>query len=399
MQGLVLIEEIRNYFNDNEYKKAMNAIDVYLNEKDLGVYDWILDTYIKCQIKLGLFNEAEKNLEIMIKLFPKFYSPLELATKYAECGKTDKLINCLLNNKFSSIDFFRLAKTCFYQNNHKEAEELFNVFLYRSDDEKSRETARQYLKKIAKYNSDKDVFVETSYAHFKSLGQSLTPGHVIYVDRLREKYEENVLNDDPLKLKRPYMIWKIVDETIYAFPVASVKKSGNDNYLLYHQNYSCCNFDRKLKDRLVCLEKKDVKSIIDKLNPRDYKIIIENMYYSTCFCKEPLKKEIKIFMETFARTIRAEQYDIMRLYDYNSQSAKFFFILDFDSKNEIYKVIEVNKLDRESFELKNSEILEMKKGTPILNVYNSTPKQQKDLFEQLSNVYNKNNYKVKTHHF
>ena len=265
------IERIKESYKQKEYSRTLEYLEQYLKIKKFGFYDELFDIYINCQINLGYFENAGKNVNLMNKVFSKFYSEYDLITKYIICGMMDKAKELISNNKLCILDYYYIAKTCFLWGYHEEAKELFNHFLTISNDPHRNKSVKDYLRKIKLYENNKNVFVETDYLNFKKNGNKLEPGHIIYTEKLLDIYKENISSTDPKKEKRPYMIWKIVNDKIYAFPVSSkiYKDSFNILRTKYYPNYT---YDRKVKENLVCIEDKDVIKIIDKVNKKDYRV-------------------------------------------------------------------------------------------------------------------------------
>lgn len=59
-----------------------------------------------------------------------------------------------------------------------------------------------------------------SYVEFLSKGLKLQLGHIVYVSSLRDTYEENLVFTDRDRDVRPYIIFRIEDECLYAYPLS-----------------------------------------------------------------------------------------------------------------------------------------------------------------------------------
>lgn len=273
------ITEIYNNLKNHKFKKALVLISKYLSTKGNGVYDELLDIYIDCQIKLGLFDEAKKNLAIMIEYFPHFYKdrPYELALRYASCCQSKKLKEHLQANNLSEEQCCAIAKSCYENLNFDLAEELFNLLITSSSTEKILKESKEHLRLIKIYKENRNkAFPSQTYGCFKYHGNRLAPGHVVFSSQIREYYDENSnLNTREMK-KCPYMIWKIEGCKIYAFQVTT--KLNGFSYVFSKSNYPTRECDRCLKNRLVCLNEHDITAVIDKITDYDYNKAIESMF-------------------------------------------------------------------------------------------------------------------------
>ena len=286
-----IYQEINENINNHDYYRALSKIEEYLNIATAGITLEILNMYIECQIKLGLFDEAIKNIEILYKYFKK-KDYFDLAIKYAACCKKDKLEEILSQHTFSPKKYFIIAQYCYSNNNIELAEKLFNLAV-NSTNQEIVSKARNKLDIIEAYKQNKDkVFQEQIYGSFKYHKEELKPGHVIMISRLNPDYSEN---KGYQKINWPYMIWRIEESRIYAFPV--VERLDKYRYVIPKENYPGRK-DRCLKDRLVCIDEKYITTIIDKIKENDFNIAIESMYMTIIHTRKGnWTEDTKYFME------------------------------------------------------------------------------------------------------
>ena len=315
-----IYQEINESFNNYDYQRTLSKIEEYINLPNAGITLEILNMYIECQIKLGLFDEATKNIEILYKYFKKkdYY---DLALKYAACCKKDKLEEILSEHTFSPKKYFLIAQYCYSNNNIETAEKLFKLVCYSTDQELASK-AKIKLDLIAS-KKEYEVFQEQKYGCFKYHKEELKPGHVIMISRLDTNYPEN---KGYQKIDWPYMIWRIEGSRIYAFPV--VERLDKYRYVIPKENYPGRK-DRCLKDRLICIDEKYITSVIDKIKENDFNMAIESMYMTIIHTKKGnWTPDTKYFMEKSLEEKGINIGDIIVLC--NSNYIYHYFIFDED---------------------------------------------------------------------
>jgi len=328
-------------YKNNNFKKVIKELEKYMMIPKNGIYDELLDMYIKSLIRMGLYDDALIYIDLMQKCFPNFYSQYTLANRYANCSENEKLEDILRNNQFSNEEYYIIATICFYNGNISLAKTIFEK-LIKLENVGMKYKIKEYLEKIRLFERKADIaFQRQSYSYFKNCGYTLEPGHVIYVSKLRLDYKENWANDDPKKNERPYMIWKIEGDLLYAFPVTT--QSNKYQYTFYSQNYAEQHPDRTLKDRLAVIRQCDITVVDDKINEKDFKEAMLAMYRSTFFsCKGEYPISIKYFMDETLRNMRANIGDVIIVNDFNTHKKIFYFVSDIDELKEKHKVFEID---------------------------------------------------------
>lgn len=377
--ALDALSKIYNKIQNHNFKKALVLIEKYISIKDNGIYDMLLNLYIDCQIKLGLLDEANKNLNLMEQLFPNFYTNYELALKYANCCNLKKLEEILKTNEFKDAEYYMIGRYCFENTSYDLASKIFEFLIKTSTDEKIVNSSTERLRIINIYKNNTNIFPSQMYSCFKYHGNTLEPGHVVLVCKLREEYQENDCFEDSKILNRPYMIWKIVDKKIYAFPITTRKDKFR--YTISKNNYPTRDSDRYLKDRVVCLNIDDVTTVIDKITEEDYNNAIESLCESLCHTqKGNWTKETEYFMITKLQesTIKIGSIIAVTNIEPTIPKQRYFITYDIDEENQQYLTYELNGNNYPQNNPPKTTIID--KEAPITAIYSLCNKQQeKDL--------------------
>lgn len=364
--NIEIIDNIFNSYFDKNYFKTFNLIEEYLCKKNLGIYENLLEIYIDCQIHLGYYEEASKNLLIMGKMFPNYFSDYDMAKLYAKCNDIEKLKQILYSNNFSSREYNNIAVICYFNHNYKIAYEIYNYIISLNNDSNEVERSNDYIKKIKIYQNNPHVFKPSFYSFFKKKGNKLEPGHIVYIEKIRDKYIENQLNTDPKIERRPYMIWRIIDNKIYALAISTQIKNNRAG-IISKKNHLGYNIDRVVKDRLVCIEEQDIREVIDKVETKEYNEIIKGIYSSICLNHDQSKKNTNIFMKTLLSELKINIYDIIIVPDFKTNTKKFYLILEYDKNKHKYKTIELNKINYNCFDIASNQCITISEKVSILN--------------------------------
>ena len=143
-----LIRNIKNFYEQKDYTKALENLEICLNIKGFKLSADLLDIYINCQINLGLLQNADKNVQIMRKKFFKFYTLDDLAIKHMKCGNMDKFNEIITSEKLIPTSYYYIAKQCFLWEHYEEAQKLFTHFIEISTSPYKTKSAKEYLRKI-----------------------------------------------------------------------------------------------------------------------------------------------------------------------------------------------------------------------------------------------------------
>jgi len=357
-----LVENILKCYEERNHEKTIKLLDMYVGSGEFGIYPEIINIYINCQINLGMFEEAFKNLEVMDKIFHDFYSPSKLIVKYILCRKIDKAQEIISKNKLEDLDCYNIGRNYFLNGYYKEAEMYFNYTLENCSNFYKMRVIQEYLRKIKIYQEGIETFKEQSYVHFKSSGQVLEPGHIIYAKKLSDFSNDLEHNSDPKKEKRPYLIWKIIDSKIYAFAISS-QVSKKNSYILYQQDYPNFTYDRRVRDNIVCIDECNVERVLDKLNDKDYRVIIDQLHRIIFFKLNSNDQLQQFFIDITTKKLNTEINDVIAVKGIDLKT-DLYFILDIIENK--YKIIKLYKIDNDKMEIIDNEIKFIDKNIPIL---------------------------------
>lgn len=384
MNVLELVKNIEESYERKNYKVTVKYLNDYFNTKNVGVFDKFLNMYIDCQINLGMYENAKRNTELMKKLFPESYS--NLIIKYIKFDKIDAAKKIIATKKLSASEYYYIATTCFLWEYYDVAKNLFMHFLNISNDFSKIQNSKEYLRKIHQYEINKNIFHETDYQHFKLSGKTLEPGHIIYTQKLLNIYDENIVNTDPKKATRPYMIWKIIKDKIYAFPVSSNVKNQRSG-ILKSEKYPNYTYDRKIKSNLVCIEECNIEKIKDKVSQEDFDNIIRYLYHSVSITHNFPKQSTKFFMGTITKQLEIKKHNIISIRDFNLNVNKMYFIIDIDNKVKKYKAIQIKFNNDNDIELANYKLENIHMSKPVLGVKTLDEDQKQRLMSQIPDNY------------
>ena len=373
MNIITLIDEINNYYDNGEYEKTLMKIENYFNMDSIGIFDRLMNIYIDCLIKLGRLNDAYKNLELMLNMYPYYYSVFDMIIKYIDCCKEDKVNELLENNMFSIYEIFYIARRCYFNGIYDKSLELFKYFVENSNSEFKNGSALEYIRKIELYKENSKLFLDVSYSYFKSMGCKLEPGYIICVDKVLDYYKENEFNDDPKISKRPYMVWRIEGNKIYAFPISTQVKREKDD-ILKKEDYPVRNFDRVALTGMVCLRENDVLTVIDKVNKEDYQEIINALYRSVCCMKDVPKVATQYFVKKMTEELVVLENDVIVVRDIQKKKQKYYYVIEKDKNRNKYKVIELEH-EYKDFKIRDMKLSEISMKTPVLSIIKLDKKQ------------------------
>jgi len=383
MEQLELIGQMYAKAKNHKFDLVVSFFHDYLKTPNSGIYDELLEVYTEALIKLGRLDDAKQMIKTTQSLFPLYYDKRKLALRYIACDMEQEFKGLLETNRFEGKDYYVFGKRCFYNGQYYMAKILFDMA--NKYDLSSRKKIQEYNRIIKAYENNEHVFRALSYYKFKYLGYELEPGHVIRASVIRNKYNCNKDNDDPMKNERPYLIWKIIDDRIYAFPLtAKLRGDYHDGHVLTSSKYQNYPFDRRLKDKLVCIKERDIEFVDDRIDDEDFKLAIEGMYTICAFNHSTPRNQVRRFMTVMAQEIGVEVNDIITVNE--DEEKKLYWVLDKDDENKVYEVLKVEKDDCGDVQLCSSQSVEISTTSNIVDVHRLTFYQKEPLFEQIKNT-------------
>lgn len=143
--------------------------------------------------------------------------------------------------------------------------------------------------------------------------------------------------DDKAEI-RPYMIWKIEDKNVYAFPV-SMKTAGHASNRFYAHKYPNFAFDRRIKDSVVCLQKEDINKVIDRIHDDDYNLALKDVYQKNCKSSQEKSKFTKKFLRDMLNDIIVEPNDVLVCYRPHQKERDYYFVSNIeDDYYDVFKL-------------------------------------------------------------
>lgn len=327
--------EIKDAYNNKNYKEALEKINLYLSRKDSGVYGSFMFFFIDCLIKVGRKKEAYQYINITRKIWPYVFSDDEIVKLYIICDRVKEAEKILNSRTNDTKLYYTAAKTYMLNGYYYSSKYWFRYLMSITDDEDLISKSNKFVFEINNHLINKS-FIRTSYARYKSYGNRLHAGQIIYYNN------ENTLSDDNKANHRPYLIWKVDNDKIYCFPVTTKIKRTDINYVLKKEKYPNIGFDRMIKDKLVCIDEKTVEKIIDEITPYDYDRVIDSIYKS--YCHKGIMDKYGFVLEE-ANKLNIKKDDIISIYDIVSQT-RYLYVID-SVKDGIYTSYKVEKINDE----------------------------------------------------
>ena len=381
-------EQIMMNYRNGDYKAVVRDINKYLENK-YGMVDWLLDIYVDSLIKIRALDDALKCIHFMDNYFKGFYDENDMACKYMMCNKLDDAEKILVNSEFTIDKCFNLGKVYFLQRKYLKAKEQFLLYIKNSTDELYISKAKKYLFNIENYLKF-GAFCECSYQAFKESGDKLLPGHVIY---LKSNIDEQLNGNysDVKKFNRPFMIYKIVDEKIYCFPVTT-KVESRKCYILYAYKYPNIGVDRKLKDNLNVFCTDDVDKVVDYIRPNDYRNALIDLYKCFYLRKNEISSlESNVFMKDMLVAMNVCIGDVINFYDTNTKKKSFHFVIGMNENG--YETILVDTNDYVNFIVLDDNITNISKNTYVFRAIKLDEIYRESIYGQLNKFLSVKNVK------
>lgn len=310
----------------------------------------------------------------MTNIFPNYYQDYDLTKLYAKCNNIEELKQLLHTSNYNSHEYNNIACICYFNHNYKTANEIYKYVISLNNDSNEVKRSKKYLEKINIYQKNPQAFRPLFYSYFKTQGRKLEPGHIIYVKKIRDKYIENQLNTDPKIEIRPYMIWQIMDNKIYAL-ATSTKIRNSHVGIISKSKHPGYDIDRVVRTQLACIEEQDITEIIDKVENKEYNEIIKGIYASICLNHDTPKKNTSIFMRTLLNELTINIHDIVILPNFKNNKKNFYLILEYDKHKKKYKAIELNKIGYNNFDILDNKCITISEKVSILKTI-TLPKEE-----------------------
>ena len=371
-----LIPSMNDSFNDRNYFDALKEFYEYINS---GKDQLTLDTirmYIETLIHLNKVEQAAAELEQTAKIWTNIYSKNKLVEKYIMCNRVDLSEEILRNKVLDELDYYYIARKYLLFGYYDYSKKWFEYYINISTQNEYKEKSIMFLKEIYNYIY-RDEFIQINYLQFKRNGNMLEPGHIIYC------YSVNTASNCYNSQIMPYMVWKVEDEKIYAFPVSIIKKNEKKyNYRLKKEVYLNYNYDRRVKEDLVCIEENQIQKVIDKVKPLDYKNVLSNIYSSICYNGDV--SNCKKFYDECVKELDINEFDIIIVPNKQNKVSEFYYVIGIT--DDSYKVLKTKKINNE-YRIEDHNIYTINKNDFIIKAYSNNNKKKEEAQYQLKKQY------------
>ena len=342
-------------YRSGNYVKWLEVFNEYV-EKGYGIDYETLKSLAIVYSKLGKFDDAIRVIKLLEKSIDKYNIHEEIAQLYFLCRKPKEALRIynlmttkpekngllvrilLLNGKFEEASNIVDSELLLRPN-----DEIFLDFKYKLDNHN----------KLGSY-------IETEYSCFKELGNTLMPGHIVFLyDAPTLCNSGKTINDS---IKRPYLIWKIEGDNIYLFPVCA--NCRDQDYRLYLQKYPNSIGDRRLIDEIYKSSIDNIYSVEDKVFEDDFYNLLSSIFYKLYYRKDE-KEHPEIY--SFLKYIKGEpkENDVIEIKDMDTNKHYYYFVLE--DNGDSYKTILIDYL---GLNILSSDIVNIKKDVVYYSIKN-----------------------------
>lgn len=190
-------------------------------------------------------------------------------------------------------------------------------------------------------NTTSVEIIQQTYDNFTKYGGILEPGHIVYVQSLSDEYainKEYKASDRDIK---PYMIWKVQGERLFAFPIAS--QSAGFKFEFTGNIYPVTTPEDSLELNTICLNMADVSVVEAKVPEELLQSIMEIQYKKIYIDNRGISTvSTRTFINTVNKKRRACTGCVIVNYDFDAECNRYYYVYDVDTKHQKYKTIEVD---------------------------------------------------------
>ena len=262
---------IRDCFQNQDYYGVLRNFEQYLSFKNSGLTETLMSYYAISLEQLGFYEEALKAYQIK----KSFYNNMDVQMKIihllhrlsdVEQGKKE-VESLLLIEPNNSYYHYLFAKFYFLNGEIMEAKEHFNKALLGENNKSHVLKAQKYLLRIEQHEKE-NTFLKVGYNVFLKNGHVLEPGYIIDVKNKIQYVNKTEENGDTKSAKRPYLIWKVEENKVYAFQITG-KVNYRFDYVISPTKYPNLSTEVTCKDNVCVIDKNNISSIIEKIDPHD----------------------------------------------------------------------------------------------------------------------------------
>lgn len=368
--------KLKEAYYNNDLNNYQKLIDEYLSY-GYGIDYEMIYFLIRLLINNRNFDKAYTIIKTLEKNIDNYNIANELCCLYCWCYKPEDAERIYISKNLD--DNLLLIKIYLIQG---KIEQAYNTIIKSLNEKISFEQQNKYMK--YKFMIDdhlrKGIAIETEYESFIKNGDTLEPGHIVF---LKDKTVTSLeILKDSKKNNRPYLIWKIEENDLYMFPVTTKcrdKDNHNKGFTLYSQKYGNNFQDRRLINSLCHTTTDNILSVQDKILEEDYKKILTDIFYSIYFNKnEKIVNNLKFMKEYIGKP---NKYDIIEYVDKNTKEHTYYLVLYIEAN--YYKVV---KIDCKNYIIIDNKTRIIDKKQLISKIIKPTPEALQELLPQVSKI-------------
>lgn len=358
------------YLRTKTPKSYKSTIDNYRNKKVITevlskdeLSESILFDYYIVLIKIGEFEKAYEIINSIKNIYPQYIDDFLLVIMLIRCNKIMEAKKIIDNTKFNGNQLLKIGVTFYTVGQYKLSKKTLEEARMEKFSKHYKELYEKLYNNIEEHNKTGN-YLSMNYEYFKQ-NHDLSEGDIIYVSDVDDNYK----SIDSYALKRTYMIWKIEQDKIYAFPVTNKIPKDVRCYKLFRQNYLNFDSDRTVKSNLVIINKKYVQKVQERLTREDYLNVLSNIYSGLIVLGDKEKQEqMKKFIDEMYNSLIIEKNNIIVAFNREEKKAKNYLVVDIDE--DILYCIEVRVNENYAIP-RNYDIKMINKKDQLLRVNSS----------------------------
>ncbi|MBE6154945.1 MAG: hypothetical protein E7163_05205 [Firmicutes bacterium] len=307
---------MEKYYCKEKHDKFINKFRNYIEIPGVGINKLMLFKYVYALIDTDQVEVALRILNIIFK---------------------DKKF--LESDQISNRKLYLIGRMLYDKEYYSEAKEVLKKYLelVNDGDYKYYKSVQRLLVEIKRHE---EGYFNKIYAEQYLKNKNLEPGLIVFL-----KFNTKLSTCDRKNVhKRPYLIWKVEGNIVYAFPITAINTSRINDI-----NISKDDTPKFLETEIVIFNKFDIETIYRKLNPEFLNEILEKQYYRYCHSYE--KND---FVLDYEKKFNINLFDVIVVSD-NNNLQKSYIITDIDSNKQLYKVREVIAEDTKYIGLSSNE--------------------------------------------
>ena len=342
-----LYSMINEAYTDEDYKRALRLIEMYISDSNNGIFYSLLSKYINCVFIYDDLKKGERLLDTMEALYPGVYPRLTLVRRYIRCGNISKAEEIIRNNVFTEEDYYNIALSYMDINERSKAEKYL---IYAKATTNDQSLIYKINSQMRKLNNEDDRKI--SYQYYKSKGNSLRKGDIVYVKGI----DIYLKKEDGNYKKRPYLIWKVEDNGYKALPLSLNPESfetDDINTFINSQGNICAVLPKvvKLKEEDIDICAKPIaEEKVDDILLAMYLLAIEEKTTEE-------KKTIESFLKEYTKNMDITEKSLIRFTNSNNDDQWYYL---YQKPNSGYKLIKID--DPDNLQVTIPKIIKFKKN-------------------------------------